>query len=362
MDKERQRVLPHETFGRNGKFLEAEGAREEIVIEAGQPSPWEQIGRFINRHRRHYIFGYVGFDLHQNQIPTLHTAPYPAAYFFVPESVREAETSGIKPIGPKDHILNPASYSNTTEQQYKEGVKETLGLIRDKVLERATVARRINLPPDVNFERADGLSAELETSRVFHLETDFVEILGNSPELLAQGTVKRFRTYKLSGTASSPSGLSDPKIRREHYGSVSLTHDSLSSIGKISYSEEPCILQLPYLSHLLTEFETRSNQGTSIADCLRATLPSGVYPYKEGLKHIAGIEPYGRGVYYGLIGVVYPNGYFEFSQVLRTIFRDKSGVYTWVGSAVTRDSIPDDEVSETIVKLGGVPRVEIITG
>jgi anthranilate/para-aminobenzoate synthase component I len=69
------------------------------------------------------------------------------------------------------------------------------------------------------------------------------------------------------------------------------------------------------------------------------------------------LEEMGRGAYYGLIGVITPDGSFEFCQVIRAYFGDKDRAWSWVGSGITIGSNPAGEFEETCWKLDDCPRI-----
>lgn len=351
--------LPSEQFGRNPNFLASQGAADQlIIVDVGNTkNPWKQISDFINSHQGKYIFGYLGFDLHRETNPNLKAAGYPSAHLFVPEEI--SQISKPNENHQNGQFLNSSSFSTPTDEEHQKRIQKVLDWVGTDQERQVTVARKVDLPQGLNFDSVRNIApGALHTERFFHLKTDFVEILGNSPELLAEGNLKEFRTYKLSGTAPTPQGLMSEKIQTEHAGSVKRVRQRLSTIGLVRHGT-PEILQLPYLSHLLTVFETKPNPNASIADCLHAVLPTGVSPLEEGLELLSEVESDGRGAYYGLIGVIHPDGHFEFSQVLRTIFRDKQGSFAWAGGSITRDSNPQEEVAETIIKLKGCPQIEL---
>ena len=70
------------------------------------------------------------------------------------------------------------------------------------------------------------------------------------------------------------------------------------------------------------------------------------------LPEIVELEP--RGAYYGLVGMVEPGGAFSFSQMLRSVFRDRRGYYLWAGAAITDGSTADSEYEETRLKLSSI--------
>ena len=191
-----------------------------------------------------------------------------------------------------------------------------------------------------------------------------MEFSGHSPELLADGDVRCFRTHKLSGTyarsvvSAKDAELrtrfeADPKIRTEHALSIDATRSALMALGDVK-SGDRVVLELPRLRHFMTTLETRPRQDVCIGHCLRSILPTGAYPAQEGLRLLRTIETHARGAYYGIVGIIEPGYRFSFSQTLRTVFRVQHECYLWVGAAVTKESEAEDEYAETRLKLAGI--------
>jgi anthranilate/para-aminobenzoate synthase component I len=150
--------------------------------------------------------------------------------------------------------------------------------------------------------------------------------------------------------------LRDPKLSHEHALSVSVQRKRLLALGLVD-SARAEVLSLGRLRHIVTAFTTRPGVGTSIVQCLAAVLPCGASPCREGLALLSQLEEVGRGAYYGLIGVIAPDGSFEFCQVIRAYFGDKNRAWSWVGAGITIISDPDDEFEETCWKLDDCPRI-----
>lgn len=379
---------------KNHDHLMIWGSRDQMIIGAesrdcliiNNPSKtnnsWQLIDKFIEKNQGQYIFGYIGFDLHAEHEPMLSKANYPSVILFVPKQVFIISNSSINKINGRNVVIKhnkeligkKSSLPNkllthigdncsNSDEEHLVRIKKTIDWINDKKHRRATVARKIQVKKDFDLLEAIKLEQSVQKiNRLYHLKMKEVEILGNSPELLAYGKKTNFKTYKLSGTAPKNHSkvstftniLKDPKLINEHLGSIYLQRASLLQIGNVMASE-PKILDLKNLLHIFTEFKTIPKRGTSIGQCIRAIFPSGVFPYKEGIQWLSRVEKEGRGAYYGLVGVINPMGGFEFSQVIRTLIKDKAGIHSWVGGAITNDSQPEIELQETYWKLKNFP-------
>ncbi|MBS3165518.1 chorismate-binding protein [Candidatus Woesearchaeota archaeon] len=355
-------------YASSEEILFSIGAKEILSIKnPTKGNPWKKINSFIEKNKGEYIVGYLGFDLHRFRVPNLPEANYPAVHLFVPREVKTRFLCGF-PIEDSLERLDISRYTRFADKTYERSVKKVLRWIDDDAEKRATIARKIELDKDLNLNTVLRFNRpESKVDRLFYLKTPHIEIAGLSPELLAQGNPSLFKTYKLSGTApvlpsiNHQNILNNQKLLAEHESSIKRVFESLSKIGNVALSG-PQILKAKNVFHLLTEFKTQPFQSATITNCLRAVFPSGVFPYEDGLKKISEVELDSRGAYYGLIGLIRPDESFEFSQIIRSFFKERNKSYVWVGAAITKDSTPQGELEETILKLHGCPFVDTLRG
>ncbi len=352
---------------------------------------WERLDKFTRVPG--FIGGYIGFDAVWPDSFPRQQAPggpaVPTVYLVEPagairitagRSARPAitvlqDSSLLRQIRPEpdadtDTEALPLRPLDRDTGTFRSAVAEVIDAIRSGKASRLTLARRIDLPDDLDPlasfaapPRVDGGAV----ARSFYLATDFLEMGGHSPELLGSGDLGRFVCYKLSGTGARDPGpakdahlraqlLTDGKVLREHALSIEATAAALAATGAV----EAGVLQLVErggLRHLMTPLTVVTRPATVLASIVRALLPAGAQPRAAGLEMLDALEPATRAAYYGLIGLRTPDGQFEFSQVLRTLFRDRSGVHTFVGAAVTDGSTVDGECEETRLKLDDVVAV-----
>ena len=76
-------------------------------------------------------------------------------------------------------------------------------------------------------------------------------------------------------------------------------------------------------------------------------------PKVSAMKIIEELEETKRGLYSGSIGYFTPSGDFDFNVVIRSILYNDHQKYTScsVGSAITIQSIPENEYEECLVKV-----------
>jgi para-aminobenzoate synthetase component 1 len=67
-------------------------------------------------------------------------------------------------------------------------------------------------------------------------------------------------------------------------------------------------------------------------------------------------ESFRRGLYSGSIGIIYPNGDFDFNVIIRSLLHNKRKqiLSCSVGSAITMKSDPEKEYEECLVKVNKI--------
>jgi para-aminobenzoate synthetase component 1 len=110
---------------------------------------------------------------------------------------------------------------------------------------------------------------------------------------------------------------------------------------------------------LISTIEAELRPGVDLADILRATFPMGSMTGAPKIRAMQLIEQYEasrRGLYSGCLGYTWPSGDFEFNVVIRSLqYRADTGYLSLqVGSAITYDSVPEQEYAECLLKAQGV--------
>jgi para-aminobenzoate synthetase component 1 len=92
-------------------------------------------------------------------------------------------------------------------------------------------------------------------------------------------------------------------------------------------------------------------------ELLKATFPMGSMtgaPKRRAMELIAETELKPRGYFSGTFGYVLPNGDFDFSVIIRTLFLKDSTIDFWAGGAIVWDSTADEEWAEASLKMEGM--------
>jgi anthranilate/para-aminobenzoate synthase component I len=373
-------------FGSRETALVLVGAERTLRLRryAGEPLAegllWERLEEFCRPPS--FVAGYVGFDAvwpdaTRRPARNQREQTAPTLLFWEPSGVLRIDTprsgrpgiSVVQGHAALDRLrprtlgafepVSPRRFDSEAKG-FREAVARALAPIRSGEVERLTLARRVDLPDDLDLLASFATPPDASrcgVARSFYLATPGLELAGHSPELLASGNREGFVCYKLSGTgprhpdAAADARLrveliGDAKILSEHASSIAATHAALASVGAVTRAPME-VLERPGLRHLMTP-------RTPWSAVLRALLPCGAQPRAAGLACLDALERTSRGAYYGILGFRSPEGDFEFSQVLRTLFRDGTGVHALVGAAVTQGSSVDGETEETRLKLDDV--------
>jgi anthranilate/para-aminobenzoate synthase component I len=376
------------------------GTREKVLLGIGRAASlklaetatldtvWTGINSFIESNSSDYIFGFIGFDP-ANQLRNKIEDYRQKIDLFVPGTVIECRNSGCRLLkgslvddsididsisewpelddtvtGNADPLAVDELDHSELRSRYAESAACFIDEIRSGTLERATLARKINVTHEFDLARTF-LSDQSwhQHSRSFYFSNERISFAGQCPELLAEGNTRSFTTHKLSGTWSKDDKtpieelasrfLSDQRIISEHQSAIVAIEKSLSDIGKVACTKFR-VMELPTLLHGWSQFITCPKDGVTVARCLRSVFPFGVNPVTRGFKLLAEHEDFCRGPYYGLTGCIQPDGEFSFTQVLRSAFVDNEGSYLMAGAAITSHSTPALEAEETRTKLYGV--------
>ncbi|MGE0667641.1 MAG: chorismate-binding protein [Sphingomonadales bacterium] len=368
---------PYFLYGNERSVIACAGAHPVLSIAPeGRGHAWARVAAFLAGHRDRFVFGCFGFDLN-GRPDEARPSPFPDCWLGAARLALRVGPDGWTPAAGEpppldvpacacgDRPVHSASaLDRSAPDAYQRTVVAAQAWIGGDPGKRMTVARRLDLPPLDMLRSASCLPSASAHSRSFHLDLGEAALTGQCPEVLMVGDRDGFVSYKLSGTfPRSPDPLEDAELRRrfeadpknlaEHANSAASFGAALSGLGAVT-STGPEVLDLRQLRHLMTRFRVTYGPGRGVADGIRAVLPLGVAPAPGGYQALMAIEAGARGPFYGLVGIVEPDGAASMTQVLRTVYRAGGEFYSWVGAAVTSQSTPEGEWAETLIKLGEV--------
>lgn len=229
-------------------------------------------------------------------------------------------------------------------------------------------AKEIDLIESPSF--FNDLYAHTESPQSVYIQVDGVEVFCMSPERFIQrkdsvlisqpikGTIRRGES-KEEDAFLRDKLLNDPKEISENIMIVDLVRNDLAKIAekKSVRVDELCVLNtFKTLHHLISTVSCEIDEEKTVSELLKALFPMGSMtgaPKVSVMKLIDSFESFKRGIFSGSIGLIEPNGDFDFNVVIRTIVYTKANkiMTCSVGSAITIASNPEKEYEECFVKL-----------
>lgn len=178
-----------------------------------------------------------------------------------------------------------------------------------------------------------------------------------------KGTRKR-STYPAVDEDLKAELKNDPKERSENVMIVDLVRNDLSRFalpGSVEVSELFGIYTFKTVHQMISTVQCKVSNETSSAEILQKTFPMGSMtgaPKRRAIELAEQYETQSRGIYSGTVGVISPDGDFDFNVVIRSItWNAKTGYLSiMAGSAITSLSDPEKEYEECMLKLDAMKR------
>ncbi|MGO3184057.1 MAG: anthranilate synthase component I family protein [Aequorivita sp.] len=157
----------------------------------------------------------------------------------------------------------------------------------------------------------------------------------------------------------------DPKERSENIMITDLVRNDLSRFaekGSVVVEELCGVYTFEQVHQMISTVSCHVSSTFSSVEILRNTFPMGSMtgaPKISAMKIIEEIEDAKRGLYSGAIGYFSPDNDFDFNVVIRSILynSEKEYVSFSVGSAITVNSIPENEYKECLLKAKAMQQV-----
>lgn len=347
-----------------------------------------------------WIFGYLGYDI-KNGIEDLTSQnddhlEFPDLYFFQPQKLflfrnRQVECLYLNVVADELHsdleaienfiddqeISKPLQNdsinlkSKISHSEYTAQVKEVLEHIqRGDIYEmnfcQEFFAENHHLNPHQCFQDLNDIS---QPPFACFFKHEHWYALGASPERFLKKSGSRLISQPIKGTAKRDNDTEvdknyklklqkDPKEIAENVMIVDLVRNDLSKIAKKNSIkvEELCkIYSFKQVHQMISTISAELKPDMTLKDIFKATFPMGSMtgaPKVSAMQIIENLESTKRGLYSGCMGYISPEFDFDFNVVIRSILHNSQTKYTslMVGSAITHQSIPENEYEECLVK------------
>jgi len=262
--------------------------------------------------------------------------------------------------------------SASDDLAYRDLVDTAVDHISDGGLSKVVLARSHHEQPVSMATVLPRLRRRYPTCAVFAFGFGERTFFGASPEKLVALHGNRVDTVALAGTV--PRGADDAedavlaaemlgwsKTRSEHGFVVDDITQRLATLGLVGATPEvPEVLKLARVQHLRTPISAKVERGTRgvddidvlrIASVLHPTPAVGGTPTEAALDWIRDHESFDRGWYAAPVGWCDLDGNGELRVALRSALAGPDGVDLFAGAGIVADSVPDDELAETGMKL-----------
>ena len=153
-----------------------------------------------------------------------------------------------------------------------------------------------------------------------------------------------------------------PKEQAENMMIVDLVRSDLakvSTVGSVKVEELFEVYSFQQVHQMISTVTSKVKPEATMEDIIKATFPMGSMtgaPKISAMQLIDGFEATNRGLYSGAIGIINENGDFDFNVVIRSIIYNPttSKLSFHVGSAITFDSMPEQEYEECLLKAQAI--------
>lgn len=252
---------------------------------------------------------------------------------------------------PRERLVGPA--------RYLERVEKALQAIDTGRVDKVVVAREEILPIADVAATLHELRWRYPSCWVFATSTGSATFLGATPELLARVQGRHLETCALAGTAAPGDevGLRSEKNLREHQIVIDAICDNLAPlVTQIRVEAHAQTMRLANVQHLRTPITATLRAGVDaeeVVDVLHPTPAVCGTPRGHARELIANLEPFDRGLYTGVVGLVTERE-AEFVVAIRSALCTSESTRVYAGAGIVAGSVPQDEDDETMAKLRAV--------
>ena len=225
---------------------------------------------------------------------------------------------------------------------------------------------------------------------MFHFPTKYGDVVGSSPEILAEILFNNIYIAPIAGTR--PRGkdanedaflaqdlLNDPKECAEHRMLVDLARNDIGKFarqGSVIVKNMMHVKHYQHVMHIVSEVFGQKRNDVSLFDIISSVFPAGTLsgaPKIRAIEIIGELEEYKRNIYGGGIGFLHFNGNMQLAIVIRSAFfanrnnaadnisgkdtsegNNVSKVFIQAGAGIVYDSVKEKEYEEITHKRASV--------
>ncbi len=259
------------------------------------------------------------------------------------------------------HFESEGSESPEYIQPQEEYLEEVADLVRalngdklSKVVYSRVIALKKSFTDNFGLFQALMHSYPDAFAYYFHIPGNVVW-MGATPELFLEVQPEILKTIALAGTKKTPNeSWSGKEYREQEYVSRFIREVFDSCSLKEREESAPKAVRAGECIHLKTDFSVRANlSGSGINQLIKLLHPTPAvcgYPQKEAMNEILKREKHNRQFYSGFLGPVSAINRMNLFVNLRCMRIGREHVELFVGGGITKDSDPQEEWNETVLK------------
>jgi menaquinone-specific isochorismate synthase len=251
-------------------------------------------------------------------------------------------------------------------------VTQALQAIDANEFDKVVLSRRLDVRARNRFDvsRLLGALGHLFPScELINIHRTAKNFVAATPERLLQLRDKQLEVDAIAGTsARAPSAShdhaltaalrdSDKNLREHRFVVDAVRHTLAPYCLDIQNPSQPQIMQLSNAQHLWSPIRARIVKDVDIfklADCLHPTPATNGQPRDQARDWLHQHEPFKRGWYTGVAGLITPELDGELWVLLRCALIHEDGARLYAGSGLVAGSDPQSEWDETQAKLGAM--------
>jgi len=355
-----------------GNGCKAWGIQSEFVLTFPlSANGWEKAQSWLDQEKGNCIFSllsyeagfqHLGVELKNNPIQ-------PALLFIVPKSIEwfaenENNIENLKlPSLPFSPVENEESY-------YQKLNTIKAHLMRGDYYETNYCTQLIAEVSELNpYQYWLKLFQANPTPHAAYVQWKEHHLMCLSPERFIQKKGDTLISQPIKGTIKKGNTPEEDQILKnqlthsikdntENTMIVDLVRNDLSKIaqkGSVKVTELAHIYSFPKLHHLVSTVQCQTKPSINFTSIIAAMFPMGSMtgvPKKNAVNSMHALETNPRGWYSGTLGIILPNGDFDFNVIIRSIYwnRNTQQASIGIGGAITLHSNFKEEYQECWLK------------
>ena len=355
-----------------GNGCKAWGIQSEFVLNFPLSADgWEKAQSWLDQEKGNCIFSLLSYEAgFQHLDVELKNNPIqPALLFIVPKSIEWFAENENNIENNKLQSL-PFSPVENEESYYQKLNTIKAHLMRGDYYETNYCTQLIAEVSELNpyqlwlklFQSNPAPHAAYAQWKAHHL-------MCLSPERFIQKKGETLISQPIKGTIKKGSTPDEDQILKnqlthsvkdntENTMIVDLVRNDLSKIaqkGSVKVAELAHIYSFPKLHHLVSTVQCQTKPSINFTSIMAAMFPMGSMtgvPKKNAVNSMHELETNPRGWYSGTLGIILPNGDFDFNVIIRSIYwnRNTQQASIGIGGAITLHSNFKEEYQECWLK------------